>query len=315
MDVNFSEPPAITPRWEVKGDEWIKNPGIDFTQLYMAMILQWSPQELNDGNSCSLKFLLPLLKMYIQRIDAITRDCYVEFLSKRRLDEVSLFEGSWRTLRDLLVKATVPFDSVKKYDLCHFEGMLQKSSSKLRQLTLAFDDLRETISELEQHIRDDLSLQVGELSLQESKESIRQSQIALDEGKKVNMLTTLAFFFVPVSLASSIFGMNLQEMNQSGLSFWVFVVTSAAFLLGVLLMWAIIYQWDKILHAPYIPEPQRPRLYVPRRTPRQYPPPHTPRAIPLAPLPRPRNLGLALWHHLLALHERWARLQDDLPRG
>lgn len=43
-------------------------------------------------------------------------------------------------------------------------------------------------------------------------------------------MTVLAFIFVPVSLASSIFGMNVQQINNSGHGIAVFFLTSAALL-------------------------------------------------------------------------------------
>lgn len=41
-------------------------------------------------------------------------------------------------------------------------------------------------------------------------------------------VTVLASIFVPISLASSIFGMNLQEINRSGHSIWAFVLCAIA---------------------------------------------------------------------------------------
>ena len=45
-------------------------------------------------------------------------------------------------------------------------------------------------------------------------------------------MTVIASVFVPISLASSIFGMNVQQINQSGHSVWAFVVCA-------LVMWLI----------------------------------------------------------------------------
>ena len=49
----------------------------------------------------------------------------------------------------------------------------------------------------------------------------------------------LAFFFIPVSLATSIYGMNLQQINKTGHDMWVFVVTAIAILVVALLAWAL----------------------------------------------------------------------------
>ena len=39
-------------------------------------------------------------------------------------------------------------------------------------------------------------------------------------------VTVLAFVYVPLNLATSIFGMNLSELNGSGKELWVFLVTA-----------------------------------------------------------------------------------------
>lgn len=47
----------------------------------------------------------------------------------------------------------------------------------------------------------------------------------------------LAFVFIPISLASSIFGMNVQEINDTGHSIWTFVITVMVMLLASSGVW------------------------------------------------------------------------------
>lgn len=42
----------------------------------------------------------------------------------------------------------------------------------------------------------------------------------------VSTVTILAFIFIPTTLASSVFGMNVQEINNTGKSIWTFAVTA-----------------------------------------------------------------------------------------
>lgn len=64
------------------------------------------------------------------------------------------------------------------------------------------------------------------------------------------LVTILAFIFVPLSLATSIFGMNLQELNDEGQPTWVFLATAGAILWVAFCIWGIFYQWMKYIHAP-----------------------------------------------------------------
>jgi Mg2+ and Co2+ transporter CorA len=50
-------------------------------------------------------------------------------------------------------------------------------------------------------------------------------------------VTVLAFVFIPINLASSVYGMNVQEINDTGHKIWVFVVTSIVFLILSGLAW------------------------------------------------------------------------------
>lgn len=79
-----------------------------------------------------------------------------------------------------------------------------------------------------------------------------QSLITVDKGPTddFSLVTILAFVFIPLSLATSFFGMNIQELNSTGQPIWIFLVTSVGILLMALTIWAIFYQWTKFLHAP-----------------------------------------------------------------
>ena len=44
-------------------------------------------------------------------------------------------------------------------------------------------------------------------------------------------VTILAFIYIPLNLATSIFGMNIQQLDGSGQQIWVFFTTAAAALL------------------------------------------------------------------------------------
>ncbi len=42
----------------------------------------------------------------------------------------------------------------------------------------------------------------------------------------ISTVTILAFIFIPTTLASSVFGMNVQEINNTGKSIWTFAATA-----------------------------------------------------------------------------------------
>ena len=78
--------------------------------------------------------------------------------------------------------------------------------------------------------------------------SIMESRRAIEESQSVKRLTQLAIVFIPLSYASSVFGMNIQEMTGNGPALWKFIVTSMALLaatVGVSITANIIIRWAK----------------------------------------------------------------------
>lgn len=124
--------------------------------------------------------------------------------------------------------------------------------------------LIEAARRLETEVRDYMQIQVGNLSLEESRRSIELSNIQIREsqsgqqysnlcrltlilysknlsvqqdillptqGTNDSIVTILAFVYVPLNLATSIFGMNIQQLNQNGQNIWVFFMTAVVALL------------------------------------------------------------------------------------
>ena len=93
---------------------------------------------------------------------------------------------------------------------------------------------------LEAEIRDHLQLQGSQLALEESKKSIELSNRQIDESKRLKIFTVLAFFYIPLNLATSVFGMNLQQLNSSGTSIGIFLGTAVMFLFLTGVSWFIL---------------------------------------------------------------------------
>ena len=53
----------------------------------------------------------------------------------------------------------------------------------------------------------------------------------------MGIVTILAFVYIPLNLATSIFGMNIQQLNRTGQDLWIFIVTGAVALLITGVSW------------------------------------------------------------------------------
>ena len=176
MTLGFTRPPTV--------DRDLRQ--VSLVELYVTMVSKWAESERIEANDQPLRFLIPLLELNVNRFQALASYYNGVFLSQRADPEADVFASVWRPLRGVMVNAKVPFEAFKQYDSCYAERALQ-NSIKLQYILRRFNCVNETVLQLEQHVRDDLQLQVGHLSLQESKESIKQSKIALEESKRVKM--------------------------------------------------------------------------------------------------------------------------------
>ena len=100
--------------------------------------------------------------------------------------------------------------------------------------------IAEEAGRLEAEIRDYLQLQGSRLALLESKKSIELSNNQIYEGKRVKIFTVLAFFYIPLNLATSVFGMNIQQLNHSGTSIGVFLATAGILLFITGVSWLFL---------------------------------------------------------------------------
>ena len=66
--------------------------------------------------------------------------------------------------------------------------------------------------------------------------SIRESQKSIEEAVSVKRLTQLAFIFIPLTYTSSLFGMNIKEMNGGGPKLWIFLFVSVCISVITLLL-------------------------------------------------------------------------------
>lgn len=92
--------------------------------------------------------------------------------------------------------------------------------------------------ETDEFLRSLMQTEVGLMSIQDSQRSI-------EEAIAVRNLTKLAFIFIPLTFATSVFGMNVNEINDTGPSFWIFVVTALAVAVLTWLYWQVGAIWRR----------------------------------------------------------------------
>ncbi|KAK0515876.1 hypothetical protein JMJ35_001910 [Cladonia borealis] len=82
----------------------------------------------------------------------------------------------------------------------------------------------ESAAKLEKLLMETSQLLMSSISVQDARMSIEQSQLSNQQALRATQLTILASTCVPLSFVTGVFGMNLKQLNESGLSIWVFFV-------------------------------------------------------------------------------------------
>ena len=116
------------------------------------------------------------------------------------------------------------------------------------------EDLCAEAQALESLLRDQLQASVGLVSLEESRKSIEEGRsVKLSKiiacchiqqqagADRASTVTILAFIFLPTSLASSIFGMNVQQINNTGKNIWIFIVTAILMTSAIVIAWGLSF--------------------------------------------------------------------------
>lgn len=75
--------------------------------------------------------------------------------------------------------------------------------------------------------------------------SIEESQKAMMQAERVGKLTFLASIFVPLSFTTSVFGMNVRELDQGSLSMWVWAAMSVPLFILTLVLFQSNYDFGR----------------------------------------------------------------------
>jgi hypothetical protein len=181
---------------------------------------------------------------------------FIERYLLHEMTEMRLGHRKWlQKVQSLITSDMAKFDDLLSAKWREFRGTLedfQEISGNFREyvglwLLDGSEDNKFTISivqrhdkllkrgrALEQHVRDTIQVNIGNLSLRQSRKSIQQAD-------SVGRLSFLGFVFIPLSLVMSFYGMNISEITGSGASWRVFLISAAALSALVLIVCCIMW--------------------------------------------------------------------------
>ncbi|KAI1813115.1 hypothetical protein GGS20DRAFT_586813 [Poronia punctata] len=237
---------------------------------YLGALQKRAAHFFVEANKTPLLLLLPLLYVHARCLcdSLVSNDRMLRWAMATPQTNPASFNTVWCALRIMKHDVMRPLDSVRQYDRHHNRGGIQKSK-EFKYLSKLFGSVEKEISRLETLARDYQQHHVAVLSLEESRASIKQAKVALEESKRTKLVTVLAIFFVPTSLSTAIFGMNIRELNEDGQPIWVFILTTVLVTAGTMMLWGFMYQFQKYTSLPKLPklsfDEENPEYYTRRK--------------------------------------------------
>lgn len=141
-----------------------------------------------------------------------------ETLHNRREDLVAFLKAG------LVEAITYVPANVDRHIKSHRDLFWPNEDPSQRTATSAHRKTFEEALELEKFLMETFQLLMSSISVQDAKLSIQQGHLSNRQSLRATQLTILASIYVPLSFVTGIFGMNLQQLNGSSLSIWVFFV-------------------------------------------------------------------------------------------
>ena len=154
-------------------------------EVYAEILRQWHADQYLQANSDPMYFLYPLIDLRIEYSRAKIADLGGRYRYQLK-HSTNPYRDVWKPLRQEIDIARLMFRAFRQFHM-----LRSKSSSPgmqdLQALSTKLDNILQEARELEEYLRHDLQLQVGQLSLEESRMSIQQSNIVIEEGKQMKL--------------------------------------------------------------------------------------------------------------------------------
>ncbi|KAH0538554.1 hypothetical protein FGG08_004842 [Glutinoglossum americanum] len=201
---------------------------------FNAALKKLTPDEVRSADRTPIDYIYPFARLFaaelndrVQQLAAKLEDQFTFGAAGQANTEI--LEGSWAALHDIQIDLSASFKSLSAFTP-------SESPNAITPLLEDFKDLQQLAEQAQQDLRDYLNRHVGMMSLKESRLGVEASERSITQAKSVNRLTKLAFVFIPLSFASSVFGMNFKELGTGQLNIWIFGVTASLMVVLVALI-------------------------------------------------------------------------------
>ena len=218
---------------------------ISWTDRYLSLLRYWDQTQLDDANHEPYHLLLPFLRLIALKgkRDINAESTGLQGLREKRFRRLEDFDFQTSVydyalgLHKRAIHATL--QSIKYWTKQHYTA----SSDFFNQLNTTIEDFEHLLAAVD-HAREDLDRYKSDYAMIRS---LEDSQINTQRSDSAARLTSLGFVFIPLSLVTSIFGMNVQELGSGNVKIWIALTTAIVALIVVFLLWALLgWFWPSI---------------------------------------------------------------------
>ncbi|KAI1448212.1 hypothetical protein F5Y02DRAFT_414944 [Annulohypoxylon stygium] len=110
------------------------------------------------------------------------------------------------------------------------QKQVEKTEQAARQLEQTFKSLIDDAEAVSRICKD-------EMEMLSNQAVVHEAQKTIDQAEELSKITFIAFIFVPLSFATSLFGMNFVELDDQGHSIWIFFAVAFLVLVFSLVSW------------------------------------------------------------------------------
>lgn len=221
-------------------------------------VQQLSTRRIQDANRHPLDFLLPFLESlelhFVQEMTSINTRLREQdedtWRSPAQADD--FVRTAWVAARSAIEDFQIICDRIGDYSE-NLSSNISGDFKPSKEMTYFLQRCKKGLARArlsEAHIRDTVQINVGALSLEESRKSMQQAD-------SVGRLTILGFVFLPLSLVTSFYGMNINEITGSGASWKAFLISTLILCYTILLVCSFVFRDMErvkfISRAPIIP--------------------------------------------------------------
>lgn len=143
-----------------------------------------------------------------------------------RKSEVKI-EDSLHDLRASLALLRTVVNETITYVPPHIKDFLisiAKVETSLEPIVERLEKLEKRASELHSFFIETIQLLAMTISIRDSQASIEQTNESLKQTKQGIFLTRVAALYLPLSVATGVFGMNLREIDDATPPWWAFII-------------------------------------------------------------------------------------------